>query len=288
MTPLLNPIDNVEADDWWLDQDGRFHVSLLPLDDLLWPYCVLGLLRYQVDGAWTKLTWDLERVDQKAFAQAQRLLAEMAPTQRVRLAFRKDAWAEERYRSPSAALRRIDQLSAFLADRVAVAPQTTIERQPIERLEGSHREIREAMQTWRGQSGTIDWTETASGRRGILLQDRGDSLVFRHIGTDSDISRMLGDHWRELAIDTPCDAAFDDTAFNRRVNASYRTAMVKQEPVYEHIMAHIERGDHAIWLPYQRLVLPVPEGVAVFTRITEDIDLAFLGRPPACERANFI
>ena len=263
--------------DWWLAEQEAYPAWLLGQVDGLSAFEIFGAVRLRIRPGRVVLAWHVDYSHDDALATAMDHLARLAQLRPVRLHYFKGGWSREDCPDPAAAIARMQVLEAFRG--VSVPRRTLIRPQRLRDLESAQPVIREAFAAWRRQRNAWDWVDSRPGRHGLLFQPQDGELIFSHVGPQSECRRLLGNSWRTRAIGTGCDDAFEDAAFNSRTSAAFYRAHDGREPIYDHVLAHMTHNGRDIWLPYQRVVLPTSDGVAVITRVTPKVDISLFGQP---------
>ncbi|MGF1610286.1 MAG: hypothetical protein ACFCUQ_12880 [Kiloniellales bacterium] len=271
-------VDRERSGDWWIADREAYPTWWLGSSETLSAFEFFGAVRLRVRPGRVVVAWHIDYSDDRSLAVAMDNLARLAQPRRVRLHYFKSGWSREDHANPAAAIARMQALEAFRG--VSVPPRTLIRPQRLRDLKDADPVIREAFAAWYRQRDAWDWAETRPGRHGLLFRPEDGELKFTHVGPQSECRRLLGSAWRAGAIGTGCDDAFDDADFNRRTSTAFYRTHDSREPIFDHVLAHMAFGTRDIWLPYQRVVLPTSDGVAVVTRVTPRIDISLFGRAP--------
>jgi hypothetical protein len=272
---LANDI-HAKSGDWWLDRGKWYpthgsepfhqHNRQLPFDHL-------GLLQIAVRNQSVTISWDVDRVDEASLTSCLEFLAGREPDTRVTLRFCKNAWAKETH-NPMAAIRRIEQIWRFRG--IEFVAKTRIRQRELSEITRNSPLIAAAFKVWHFSGSSAALKADRIGSYGLYFAPRGDGLVFEQVGENSECRRVLGDEWKRSAVGTPADSAFADSTYDQRVSTRYQMCLDESVPVLEDIHGYVDLGAYAIWMPYQRVLLPTSEGIACFTKITEDIQIPFL------------
>lgn len=264
------------ADTWWIRQGHWIPRSTAVLEGEIAQLLTRGAIALKICPEFVWLCWDVETVDAAALAEALDYLDCLQSGHRVIFKFRKSAWAREQFANPEAAIKRMQDLISYKS--IDVALQTSIRRLELSEIQQAHPLLQHAMSNWLDAQVDTYWPATSSADWALVFDRERDDLLFSHIGRASEARRRLGANWRQAAIGATCHNGFIDSEFNKRADEAYWTAIEEKVPVLNHVLAYIKTHEGADWLPYQRLTLPTRNGVAVFTKVTPDISVPFLGR----------
>ena len=261
---------------WWVGGGDWYPVSILDERDPVSPYEIFGFVLLRTRPSHVTVTWNVDYSDSGSLATAMDYLDGLRPRRPVRLWFSKGGWSRELLPSPAAAIARMQGLEAYR--HVEVAQQTSLQARGLQALADADPLIRDAFRRWRAERDPWGWADSRTGRHGLIFRPEAGEMRFTYVGPQSECRRLLGNSWRSRAVGSGCDDAFSDDSFNSRTSAAFYQAHESGQPIFDHVLAHIEIGDRAIWLPYQRVTLPTPDGVTVFTKITRNIDISLFGR----------
>lgn len=258
--------------DWWIDGDSLWlPAHLWDCKDLSLNYSSLGLVRVRLRQDRVVLLWDIDRVEPSGLESALAFLSRLSPARSCCLRYCKGGWAEEWHDSHFDAVDRIKHLQRSLRT-IHLFPGVSIHRQSLGHLSRAHHWLRDTFVASRHLN-ALDWAKSPLGRTGILFERHGGALIYRHVGADSEIRRVLGETWYRTAVGRPVNDAFTDPEFNRRINATYDLAMKERQPVVEEILANVDAGYRRILLPYSRLTLPVGEHLIVVVKFYNGLRL---------------
>jgi len=275
--PLANELeDRAHHGTWWIGGNDWFPASMLDERDPVSPYEIFGFVLLRTRPSHVTLAWHVDYSDDRSLANVMDYLGWLRPVRPVRLWFCKGGWVRELLPTPAAAVARIQALEAYR--HVEVAEQTSLQPRSLTELVSADPLLQDAFTRWHAERDVWSWAESRTGRHGLIFQPEAGVMRFAYVGPQSECRRMLGNSWRSQAVGSGCDEAFTDESFNSRTSVAFYEAHATGEPIFDHVLGHIEIGDRTIWLPYQRVTLPTPDGVAVFTKITPDIDISLFGR----------
>lgn len=279
MHSLVNELaDRDQRGDWWLAERQAYPAWLLGPANSFTAFEIFGAVRLRVRPGRIAVAWHIDYSDDRSLATAMDNLARLTQPRPVRLHYFKGGWSREDCADPAAAIDRMQALEVFRG--VAVPPRTLIRPQRLRDLRHADPVICEAFEAWRQQRNAWDWADSRPGRHSLLFRPEDGELKFAHVGPQSECRRLLGRTWRASAVGTGCDDAFEDPDFNSRTSAAFYHAHDNREPIFDHVLAHMALAGRDIWLPYQRLVLPTSDGVAVITRVTPRIEISLFGGAP--------
>jgi len=260
--------------EWWIDRgklfptrdNYPFHESNRTL-----PYRNLGLVKVAREHKFITVTWDVDAAHQASIDYCLQFLEDQTQVKIVTLQFCKSAWAKETL-PVHEAIERIQEIQTFSA--VDILKTTRIKPLDTSSMGSFDPMIRIAFREW--QFNRSDLKSQVIADYGLFFVRQDDGLLFERIGELSECRKMLGDEWKATARGTPCDSAFADSEFDRRISSSYHQCYLENRPILEHLHGLIDVGAYSIWLPYQRALLPLDDGLACFTKITQDISIPFL------------
>ena len=247
--------------------------------DAGFPTCAdRGSLRIENDDERTVLIWNAEGAAEGTLAALKCRIGAAGEEETFRLRFNYNGWAEEEVRGRSAALERIEQIMAHIAD--PPPEDVRIDRHPPSGSET--RRIRDLAGLWHAGNGVLDTErkalfDTISPHLLIF-----DDLKYRHIGQQSLFVRTGGRKLADHCIGLPYDYDPAQESYSRSVCQEYETVLRQNAPEYDHVCARIQVGDQSNWLIYQRLIAPfrLPSGrpiLVVLCDPTSRVNIPFLG-----------
>lgn len=91
----------------------------------------------------------------------------------------------------------------------------------------------------------------------LLFEQRGDQLVYSHIGQDALICRLLGWNWRRDTIGMPFDRAIPDSGFDRRISDTYNDVLTNDAQVTDRVYGPMALNGTRAWIDYDRVLCRV-------------------------------
>lgn len=274
--PLANAIDRRGGPaDWWISGGRWYPAAALGEPDRLVSYGVMRLVRLTVEPLRICLTFDVGESDARSIDEALRFLADLAPPpNHFELRYLKTAWACERFSSLDGLAGRVRHL--LQTRDIELPPLVSIRPRARARFGDLDPVLSQALEAWHLDRDARNWQHLEAGRRALFIHADGEDLLFDYVGPDSECAWIQGDDWRSQAVGTSFNAVFDDEHYNARTSESVWRALESCEPIVEDIVAFLDLGDHDVWLPYERALLPSPTGLTVITKVNSDRPLPLL------------
>lgn len=279
---MYSPIKDHES--WWIERGAWFPIGVkeptyrlrspLDLGDPSTPFEALGLVHLENHQRTMTITWSLKGADGDSLLEA--LDFALVSNKRVRLRYFKEAWAGEVHPNGQAATERALRLQSLV--NMPLVPSTIIERQSLNNLGRANPILALAKLEARELGNPLAIANRPLGQMGLFFKaDREGDLRFLQIGQHSEAAQIFGEVWRLASIGSLCDGALDDSTYDRRVSQPYFEAIHARVPIHDHVLGFMDTGRYKMWLPYQRLLLPYGDSLACFTRVTQSIEIDFLG-----------
>ena len=280
MTTLANAVPRAARPfDYWIDGGPSWMPGHAWPDDPTLNYDALGLCRFRVLTDRVSLTWSADKVEPAALESARGFIERLGP-RRCDLHYLRLGWIEESYPCPSMAAERIAEIRG--GQNVVLLPAgVSIRRMPLEHLANAHSHLSDTLRALQSAA-PEDWASSELGRAGILYRRDGACLRYEHVGTLTEVYRMLGRRWWRDARGRRCEDAFSDPEFNRRLNIAYDLATEEGGPVLEEAVANVEQSGKRMIVPFTRLTIPLDrEHLAVVVRRRNGPDTLLASGTPA-------
>lgn len=270
--------------DWLIDRDRWYPYDAMGCgerpEELTFLFAQLRAVRVRALSNGLEVVWDADRAHRISIFSLRRFLRSTPADLTVCLRFYKSGWASEIHTGPREASHRIAEIESYRGSHLL--EQTAIRPQSLGALADGPPLLRAAWETWRAHRDPLALATSSVGEAGFRLQASEGRLLFDQIGRDAEISRLLGEPWRETAVGSTIESAMGTDDFNTRTVATMRRALESGEPIYDHVLAHIDFGSRKEWKPYPRLLLPDEfgpgGGLYIYAVVTPDIDISFLNR----------
>ncbi len=269
----LFPLDPIEARD---NANHPFHPHALTFT-----YRDMRLVRVETRPGNLTLRWSVDYADPSSLASALDIVARHPVT--VHLHYEKDAWAKETICTGRAAADRVCQIQTFRGQ--PGPPGMSMTRLDSGAATNCGLLIQMALSATRPRWDLSDLANNqALARRGLVFRGDREALYFQSVGPASALAGLVGDKAALDLVGNPCDLAFSDQSFDTAVTRSYYETMEEGVPRLEHAIGYVDTGPYAIWLPFQRYLMPLPTGLASFVEITRAVTVDFLGQPLCASR----
>jgi hypothetical protein len=238
----------VSAQEFWIHRGGlvprpdEFAGQPVTDKDLL---SLCGFVRVMRDDSGTQVSWYTNSANFASLYFAKEWIGTFPGP--YRLTYFLSGWFTEEYDDPELARVRIDQLIAksdtLLTSRVYVKDIKPKLSQLPDLLRQAYEERK------------------VPARQSVeCFQDpRTSRFKVSRIGEESAIAQ----YWGLSPVSFPC---LNGNSYDDIVSAAYERVIAQKQPNYSHVYAAMVRPDGEVgWIPYQRVILPGPNGARIPT-----------------------